>query len=389
MRPIVVSLFLWRIAAAADAPPVSFEFTDFKSIPNLNLVGAARTSGNAIRITESKINISGGFWYAGKEPVSRGFDTTFRFQVTNRGGLGNGADGLAFVMQNSGSTALAGRGSAGGWGFGDGERNRHKPGIARAIAIFFDTFQNNEDHDPSDNYVEICTNGGPKQMKWPPRRLAYSPRLAVEMKDGQVHTARIRFKPPLISVYLDDDSKAVLVSTVDLGLITDPQGSAWIGFTASTGSGYENHDLLSWSFNTTDVSSAMVTSNISFQMDRCSPGHNLCTPDRAMVDETQPGHYHVVLPANLEWGASIPNPKGRDVTVEEAHGFVCWDLKERGSDGCGGPEGSAKGAGGLVKDKPAGALVMQSRGGRTYFSINDHSFADNEGYFEFDAVLSK
>jgi hypothetical protein len=48
------------------------------------------------------------------------------------------------------------------------------------------------------------------------------------------------------------------------------------------------------------------------------------------------GGYHVILPGNLEWGASIPNSPGRTVMVTNAHGIVCWDMKERGSDGCSG-----------------------------------------------------
>lgn len=329
----------------------------------------------------------GGVWYGAKEPVGKGFETTFRFKLTEQGGLGHGADGLAFVMQNSGPAALAGKGSAGGWGFGDGERNRHSLGIPRAIAIFFDTFKNEEDHDPSDNYIEICSNGGPRQMKWPPHRMAYTPRLAVNLKDGQTHTARIRYKPPVVSVFLDDDSRPVLVSAVDASLVADPAGSAWVGFTASTGSGYENHDLLSWSFNATDVSSAMVSSNITFLMENCAPGHNLCTPERAIVDEIKPGRYHVVLPGNLEWGASVPNPRGREVVVNDAHGTVCWDLQARGPEGCSGPDGSSGVTGGLSKDKPAGALIIKTHGGRTYFSVNDSNFKDNEGYFEFEVEV--
>lgn len=207
------------------------------------------------------------------------------------------------------------------------------------------------------------------------------------LKDGEVHTARILYRPPVVLVYLDDPSKPVLVTSVAMSLVADRAGGAWIGFTASTGSGYENHDLLSWSFNPTEVSSAMVSSNISFFMDKCQPGHNLCTPDRPIIDETQPGRYHIVLPGNLQWGASIPNPSGREVLVGNPRGTVCWDLQARGPEGCTGPDGSPTLAGSLQKDKPAGALIMKTERGRTYFSVNDRNFADNEGYFEFEVEV--
>jgi hypothetical protein len=381
MRPLAFFATLACCLAAQDTSSTPFDFPDFANHPNLQTAGSAHYAANLLRLTDSREMQAGAVWYTGKEPPTAGFDTTFQFRLTAQGGLGPGADGFAFVLQNSGPSALAGRGSAGGWGVRDGQRDRTVPGIPRAIAIFFDTFRNNEDHDPSDNYIGIFTNGGPRDMKWPPHRLAYTRHLRIPLKDGAVHIARILFRPPLLSVYLDNQDKAVLVSPVDVSLVADPSGSGWVGFTASTGSGFENHDILSWSFQATDVSSAMVSSNISFFMDRCAPGHNLCTPDQPIVDETQPGRYHVVLPGNLEWGASVANPSGREVVVENARGTVCWDLAARGSDGC------TTLSGGIANQKSPGSLIMKTERGRTYFSISDRHFADNEGYFEFDAIV--
>ena len=364
-----------------------FHYPDFTSHPGLNTVGSAAYTGEVLRLTPAEIQHAGALWYAEKEPVTAGFDTTFQFRLTDQGGLGKGADGLAFVLQNSGNTTVAGRGSAGGWGLGDGHGDKHAQGIPRAIAVFFDTFQNREDHDPSGNYIGIFNNGRPGKMRWPPPRIAYTHNLQVELKDGKVHTARILFRPPVLSVYLDDPAEPALVSTIDVSLVADKSGSAWIGFTASTGSGYENHDLLSWTFNATDVSSAMVTSNISFLMETCLPGKSLCTPERAKVEETGRDHFHVILPANVEWGASVPNPRGRGVEINDAKGTACWDVAGHRGDGCSGPDGNPAIAGALDKKHPAGALVMRKKGGRTYFSVNDTNFADNEGYFEFDVEL--
>jgi hypothetical protein len=388
MRPLVLCLCTAAISfAAGDSQPSPFDYRDFSSPHDLNIVGSARYTNKVVRLTDARLQQAGGVWYTAKQPVSSGFDTTFTFRLTNQGGLAHGADGIAFVLQNDGPSALAGRGSSGGWGVGDGQRDYDSPGIPRAIAVFFDTHKNEEDHDPSDNYIGIFTNGGPREMRWPPPRLSYTKHLKIKLKDGKEHTARVLYRPPVLSIYLDDPNKPVLVTPADISLVADSSGRTWIGFTASTGSGYENHDLLNWTFNSTEVTSAMVSSNISFFMDRCQPGHNLCTPDHAIVEEKQPGRYHIVLPANLEWGASIPNPSGREVDIDDARGTVCWDVAVLGPEGCSGPDGSPRLSGPLAKDKPAGALVVQTHGGRTYFSVNDHNFADNEGYFEFEAEL--
>jgi hypothetical protein len=104
----------------------------------------------------------------------------------------------------------------------------------------------------------------------------------------------------------------------------------------------------------------------------CLPGHQLCTPNRAVVQKTGAGKYHVILPANLEWGVSIPNPK-QEATILNAAGRICWDPELRESHGCNGPEGCGvvpKGNFGrpedfLAPEKPAGALIMKSVDGRT------------------------
>jgi hypothetical protein len=177
---------------------------------------------------------------------------------------------------------------------------------------------------------------------------------------------------------------------VDLSIVLDPQGSAWVGFTASTGAGYENHDILNWSFASADVSSIMsvVSSQITFLMSACLPDRNLCTPERTTIEHGAVG-YHVVLPANLEWGASIPNPGECTAVVTNARGIACWDLKARGAEGCSGPSGNGApaGAGFLAADAAAGELIVKTRDGHTWFSVNGHSgigFKGNEGFYEFD-----
>ena len=99
-----------------------------------------------------------------------------------------------------------------------------------------------------------------------------------------------------------------------------------------------------------------------------------------------------MLPANLEWGVSIRNPSARPVVVTNAKGIVCWDLQAPSSQGCAGPSGKtgAAGAGFLAEDKPAGALIMTNRDGRTWFSVNGRggmAFKDNEGFYEFDLEI--
>ena len=331
----------------------------------LSLVGSARLAGSSLRLTPSQNDLAGAAWVREKQPVANGFESNFQFQLTEPGGAGHGADGLAFVLQNSGPSALGAGGGGGGFALGADS------GIPQSIAIFFDTFQNADAGDLSNNFITICTAGTPKEMRWPPQRLASTKRLRVNLKDGKMHTARISYQPPVLAIYLDN--ARVLASTVDLSTVIGSEGEAWIGFTASTGAGYENHDILSWSFSRPE--SGVVSSSLSFAKTACLPGRNLCTPESAVIDESGSGIFHIVLPGNLEWGASIPNPEGRLVVIANANGNVCHDVEALGAAGCSGPA----------------ALIQKTSDGRTWFSVSAEGgrgrIGSNEGYFEFEARI--
>jgi len=59
----------------------------------------------------------------------------------------------------------------------------------------------------------------------------------------------------------------------DLSIVVDREGSTWVGFTASTGEGYENHDILNWSFDSAKVFSnaSVVSSDITYLLWSCLP----------------------------------------------------------------------------------------------------------------------
>lgn len=350
----------------------------------LRLLKDARFAEGALRLTPPKKYQTGAAWATKAVAVSGGFETTFTFRLTEpaRNEYG-GADGFAFVIQTMGVDAIAGRGAAGGFSLGRGPNNPRKKGIPRSLAIFFDTFQNEEEEDVSGNSVGVFTNG---DGVWLPRRLALNADLPVSLEDGEVHTVRIEYVRPRLSVFLDDIQEAVLKTDVDIASITGSDGDAYVGFTAATGEGYQYHDILSWKFRS---GAALVSSSIQFDGEACLPDRTLCTPAKAEIKELGAGKYSVVLPAHLEWGASIASagvPK-----FSRMGGTACWDREAKGNQACNGPEGNAKHAteGLLRPDAPAGALIWERRGERVFFSVNGKrgEFEKNEGYFDFEVTL--
>lgn len=358
MRRALATLLLGNALAFAGEVSLATE---------TSLAGSASIEGQALRLTGSEKHLAGAAWLRDKQTVAGGFETEFTFRLTQAGGLGGGADGFAFVLQNSGPDAVGGAGSGGGFALGnDAAPGAASEAIPQSIAVFFDTFRNEEIGDPSNNFVTICTAGTPQELHWPPSRLASSKKLRVNLKDRKPHTARISFQPPALTVYLD--GKRVLSTAVDLLSVIGPDGGAWAGFTASTGEGFENHDILSWSFTRGNS----VSSSISYLKTACLPDRNLCTPEQATVQQTGPGKFHIILPGNLEWGASIPNSGARPVTIANARGSVCQDVAARGAEGCAGP----------------GALMQRTVDGRTSFSVSVRGDPrDAEGYLEFDAEI--
>jgi hypothetical protein len=90
------------------------------------------------------------------------------------------------------------------------------------------------------------------------------------MADGNVHTVTINYSGPstkLLDVILDNTDLFPGGVAFDLTTIALNSGNAWVGFTAATGGGDDNQDILSWTF-TPQAQSAVVktgaTSTLSF-----------------------------------------------------------------------------------------------------------------------------
>jgi hypothetical protein len=137
-----------------------------------------------------------------------------------------------------------------------------------------------------------------------------------------------------------------------------------------------------------DSSMYSVDSSVSFAQWPCLPDRTRCTPAKEIVEERTPGQFHILLPAQMEWGVSVPTPPGSRVVVRDIKGTVCLNVA---AETCGGSEGkgAAAGEGFLSPHSAAGSLVVKTEAGRTYFSVNDRSgaFQSHNGFFEFDVWI--
>jgi hypothetical protein len=239
-RPIYILVLGLVLLALAGQPGLASTFTypDLASTAGLNLVGSAAQAGNLVRLTND-FGQAGALWYTNPVTVGLGFTTQFQFQITNS--LNGGADGLAFVIQNS----PAGNGALGVAGGGIGYS-----GIPNSLAVEFDTWNNGVWDNWSDNHAAFHSCGTAPNSYADCMQVLAVPGM-VTWQDGLIHTVAMTYVPGWLSVVVDGGSFG-LGSSIDLGtLLALSSGQAYVGFTSGTGGATSDHDLLNWSFDST------------------------------------------------------------------------------------------------------------------------------------------
>ncbi len=238
--------------SASPSIAASFTYNNFGATTGLNLVGSTQQINNSIRLTGTQEWQVGGLWMANQQAIANGFTTTFQFRITDpRQNLWDvngetGGDGFAFVVQNASPTPSSWGGGALGYA-----------GIANSLAVEFDTWNNSPDGyydgsqwigvaDPNSNHVSIHSRGTAPNSEYEQYSLGSTTNIP-DLTNGSIYTALIDYKPGALQVFLNGNS--ILNTAVDLNsLLSLNNGSAWLGFTGSTGGSWTNQDLLSWSF---------------------------------------------------------------------------------------------------------------------------------------------
>jgi hypothetical protein len=263
----------------------AFDYPEFKNIDKLNLVGNAIQKDREIGLSSLSEFTKGAMWYNIPLSVKNGFSTQFSFSLSNgtdnkfHDGSLPGADGFAFVIQNASPKAI------GDAGHGMGYSN-----IPNSLAIEFDTFRNAvippaEVNDPNGNHIAVQSNGkvGNSSNHNTPATLGIADNIMELKQDGTVYFVKIDYNiiPNTLRIFLDTVPEfaqpSLIVPSLDLSKLLDllDGNNAFLGFTAATGTGWENHNILTWRFcpkpppQTTDVEmNQLITKNKSI---KCYP----------------------------------------------------------------------------------------------------------------------
>jgi hypothetical protein len=219
------------IPTPTPVPPIiNFSsFTDTNG-SSLQLNSSAQIVPSALRLTPIKQNIAGSAYY--KQPIdaSKSFQTHFQFFLHD----GTRSDGISFIVQNIGLSALGE--SGGNLGYG---------GLASGVEVEFDTFQNGE-WDPDNNHIGIMSKGNPINSQ----SLGTKSLPSTLSLYGSPLNAWIDYDAPsrTLQVYIDPGSarpsSPFLSVHVNIG-----DRPAFVGFTGGTGGFAANQDILNWQFS--------------------------------------------------------------------------------------------------------------------------------------------
>lgn len=243
---IGAGLLLSVLGVASGAQAGVFSYPTFPNSTGLTLVNDAEVASGALVLNKATGSSRGAAWYtAEKMDVAVGFTTTFSFKVTDR--LSTGADGFAFVIQNSSPTAIGADG--GGIGFGSNPVFSHQSGIANSVAVEFDLFNNSGGWSDTDWARNVSVQSRGVNENSPDAAFSYGSAEIGDVGTGATHEVTITYTPGIMIILLD--GSPTLSAAINLDILDLDAGRAWVGFTAATGgaNAAESHQITSWSFN--------------------------------------------------------------------------------------------------------------------------------------------
>jgi len=191
---------------------------------------------NCYTLTPDAFNQSGSVWNINKINLNEPFDYNFNLFLGCNDG--DGADGIAFVLQPI-STSIGAVG--GGIGY---------DGVNPSIGVLIDTWQNFEDNDPVEDHIAIHKNGFIDHSVMTDVT-APMPALASggNIEDCQWHTLRVSWNPVTQLLNTEVDGQQRVSATINLvrDVFSGDPMVFW-GFTSATG-GAKNHQRVCTSLN--------------------------------------------------------------------------------------------------------------------------------------------
>ncbi|MCB0854445.1 MAG: T9SS type A sorting domain-containing protein [Bacteroidetes bacterium] len=200
------------------------------ALPQFQVNGSAFADGaNCYTLTTDNYWLGGSVWAKDRINLLQPFE----FQGSLYFGCNDyGADGIVFVLQGAGNTALGGYGEGLGYGayFGN-------PGINPSLAVEFDTWYNSNHSDPTYDHIAVITSSSVSHNV-PSNLLDPVPMFQNKLngEDCIPHDLQIKWNPKVnkLRVYLDGDLRLTYTGDM-INTIFGGERFVYWGFTGSTG----------------------------------------------------------------------------------------------------------------------------------------------------------
>jgi hypothetical protein len=254
-RPRAAALGVMLAVSGLAAPGVASAaepeaYDSFASTVGLTLGGTAEATPvdgvEVLRLTlDAKQESS--YAFASQAVPIESFSTAFAFRLSDPGGEADpnghvGGDGFTFAIQPLGAKLGGDLGS--GLGIS---------GVDPSVAVEFDTWDNDCAEypsvcDPSSNHIGVDIDGDVHSV--------VTANVSPAMDNGKEWYAWIDYDGETLEIRLNETTarptKPQLSHTVDLPKTLGITASekAFVGFTASTGTSFQNQDILSWFYAT-------------------------------------------------------------------------------------------------------------------------------------------
>lgn len=266
-----------------------FSHTDFSTATGITYSGNAALYGTQIRLVPQGGNHAGAIWTTNKMPVSKGFSTTFSFDLND-----GASDGISFVIQNSSPTPALSTGGLMGY-----------EGIVNSIAVELDTFQNIENNDPPSQNLGIHT-GGSNAPNNADESFSLASQLVGFLLGGNdlrigIHSMTVTYDPNSQTLSARIDDKPPLTISIDLETALDlDDGKAYVGIMSTSGDPeYTNgpNYLESWSADFITSPAKAELRNVRVHGSRGDTGIAI-----AELDNQQPTFEEYFDGGFTEWG---------------------------------------------------------------------------------------
>jgi hypothetical protein len=227
-----------QVSATPQAGTTPINYGSGFTSTGLQLNGKATLNGTRLRLTDGGTSEASSAFFSTAVNV-QSFSTSFSFQQTSAT-----ADGMAFVIQNNGVTALGPGG--GGLGYGPAAAGATAyAGMSKGVAVKFDLYSNSGE---GINSTGLYTGGASPTT--PAIDMTSS---GVNLHSGDVFNVQMSYNGTTLTMTITDASNSAQTFTtswaVNLPTAMGSSNTAFVGFTAGTGGLTAIQEILNWTYN--------------------------------------------------------------------------------------------------------------------------------------------